>query len=158
MAKKKRVAKTDKYGVRTSSVRKGEGPKGYDTTRKYRSKSIQTLPEGDKGRSDYNDGRRGVVTRQRGTADRNTIARKTVNRSVNADKGTVKKTKYVYDKKTNTLKATKKEKTIGTKRATKKLGRLSSRQDRMDAKTTRKAARANRSPAIGRDVPLPKSK
>ena len=137
MAKKKRVAKTDKYGVRTSRVSKGMGPKGYDTTRKYRSKSIETITDGDKGGA-KNRGKRGTVTRQRGTADRNTIARKTVNRSVNADTGTAKKTKYVHKKKTNTLKATTKSKTIGTKRATKKLGRLSSRQDRMDKRTAKK--------------------
>jgi hypothetical protein len=138
MAKKERVAKTDKYGVQTSTVSKGHGAKGYGTTKKYRSKSIETIREGDKG-GVPNKGRRGVVTRQRGTADRGTIARKTVNRSVNADAGTVKKTKYVYKKKTSSMKESEKSKTIGKKRATKKLSRMSARQDRMDKRTAKKS-------------------
>jgi hypothetical protein len=156
MAKKKRVAKTDKYGVQSSSVSKGQGAKGTGTTRKYRSKSIETIREGDKGGA-TNRGRRGVVTRQSGSADRGTVARKTVNKSVNADAGTVKKTKYVI-KKDGSVKESEKMRTVGKKRATKKLDRMSRKQDRMDAKTARKAARKPRKPTMGRDVPLPKSK
>ncbi len=137
MAKKERVAKTDKYGVQTSRVSKGKGVKGYGTTKKYRSKTIQTIREGDKGGAD-NLGRRGVLTRQRGSAEGGKIARKTVNRSVNADAGTVKKTKYVYKKKTSTLKESEKSKTIGKKRATKKLSRMAAKQDRMDKRTAKK--------------------
>ena len=156
MAKKKRVAKTDKYGVQTSRVSKGQGEKGTGTTRKYRSKSIQTIREGDKGGA-TNRGRRGVVTRQSGSAEGGQIARKTVNREVNASTGTTRKTKYVV-KKDGSVKESEKVRNVGQKRATKKLDRMSRKQDRMDAKTARKAARKPRKPTMGRDVPLPKSK
>ena len=137
MAKKERVARTDKYGVQTSSVSKGQGVKGYGTTKKYRGKSIQTIREGDKGGA-RNRGRRGVLTRQRGSAEGGQIARKTVNRSVNADAGTVKKTKYVYKKKTGALKESEKSKTVSKKRATKKLSSMAAKQDRMDKRTAKK--------------------
>lgn len=144
MPQKKRTSKTDKYGVKTSIV---SGPRG--------SKTVQTIREGDKGGA-KNRGKRGVVTRQRGTAEPG-IARKTVNKSVNASTGQTRKTKYVV-KKDGSVKESEKVRNVGQKRATKKLDRMSSKQDRMDAKTARKAARKPRNPAVGRDVPLPKSK
>lgn len=75
-------------------------------------------------------------------------------KTVKADSGVVKKTTISrksgdlpYNEKTRT-------KNVGTKRAGKMVSRAKAKQSRMD----KKAARVNRNPAMGRDIPLPKSR
>jgi hypothetical protein len=74
-------------------------------------------------------------------------------KTVKAD-GTVKKTTVARKSGKDSFTTTERTKNVGTKRAGKMISRAKAKQSRMD----KKAARKPRNPAMGRDIPLPKSK
>ena len=123
VGRRTRKAKTDKFGVRSSSV---STPK--------KSKSIETIED-----RQYGD-------KARATGIKGGIARKKKIKTVNAKTGEVEKKVFMRDdtrrgkKKINYLTGyvKSKSKNVGQKRATKKLSRMAAKQDRMDKRTAKK--------------------